>query len=147
MGTPKILMALKYTLVVSFLVISAYALYPFINGVGCDFRARVEDDAGSFYTTCKLGFVTTIAKGKASNEIIKYHGFYGKAGDTILFFAYDISWLENGVVQEKSLVSKMHNSRLYVSNVIVEDGYDWVIVGYPYSRIHKSKRIGVLGFW
>ncbi|WOX47327.1 hypothetical protein R2B70_14045 [Aeromonas sp. XH] len=140
-------MVLKYTSVISLIFIAAYALYPFINGVGCDFRSRVEDNAGSFYTTCKLGFVTTIARNKASNEVIKYHGIYGKTGNTILFLAYDISWLENGIDKEQSLVSKLHNSPLYVSKVIVEEGHDWVIVGFPYSRIHKTKRIGSLGFW
>lgn len=140
-------MALKYTSVISLVLIAAYALYPFINGVGCDFRSRVEDNAGSFYTTCKLGFVTTIAKSKESNEVIRYQGIYGKTGSTVLFFAYDITWLDTGSGQKQFPVSKLHDSPLYVSKVLVEDGYDWVIVGFPYSRIHKSKRVGALSFW
>lgn len=85
MGTPKILMVLKYIIVISFIGISTYALYPFINGMGCDYRSQVDDENGSFYSTCKLGFVTTIAKNKQSNEVIEYHGLYGKTGHTIIF--------------------------------------------------------------
>ncbi|HDI1214988.1 TPA: hypothetical protein PKO72_003771 [Aeromonas hydrophila] len=147
MGTPKILMVLKYIIVISFIGISTYALYPFINGMGCDYRSQVDDENGSFYSTCKLGFVTTIAKNKQSNEVIEYHGLYGKTGHTIIFFAYNTSVLEAGVVQDNLPVSKLHMSPVFISKIIVEEDYDWVILGFPFSRVHKAKRVGPLSFW
>lgn len=147
MGTPKILMVLKYTSVISFIFIAAYALYPFINGMGCDYRSQVEDENGSFYSTCKLGFVTTIAKNKKSNEVIEYHGIYGKTGDTAIFFAYDVALLENGIEQDKLPVNKFHFSPIYVSKILVEEDSDWVILGFPFSRVHRVKRVGPLSFW
>lgn len=147
MGTPKILMILKYISVISFIIIAAYASYPFINGMGCDYRSQVEDENGSFYSTCKLGFVTTIAKNKKSNEVIEYQGIYGKTGNTIIFFAYDTSVLESGIAQDNVPVSKLHMSSIFISKIIVEEDYDWVILGFPFSRVHKAKRVGPLSFW
>lgn len=38
-------------------------------------------------------------------------------------------------------------SPVFISKIIVEEDYDWVILGFPFSRVHKAKRVGPLSFW
>ncbi|MEG0007354.1 MAG: hypothetical protein RR721_08520 [Aeromonas sp.] len=147
MGILKTLMSLKYISVISFAFILLYALYPFINGAGCDYRSQGEDENGSIYSVCKLGVVTTIAKDKKSNKVIEYRGIYGKTGDTAIFFSYSTSLLEGGYVQESPPVNRLYFSPFFISKVISEEDCDWILLGFPFLRVHKVKRVGALSFW
>lgn len=147
MATRKISVVLKSIGLISFLFLFIYSALPFVNGIGCDFRSQVDDEDASLYTTCKFGWLTTIAKSKINDEVIQYQGIYGKSGDTAIFLAFDISQLEPGHIQDMPPVSSLAKSHLYISKMVVIDGHDWILLGYPFSRVHKAKRIGPLGFW
>ncbi|EGX6956762.1 hypothetical protein [Aeromonas hydrophila] len=132
---------------ISFILLVGYVLFPFINGVGCDFRAQFNDANISYYSTCKMGVATTIAKNNKTGEMIQYDGIYSKSGNTIRFFVFKIDELKEIRSIDKDTINSLAKCHLYVMQIIVDEEHDWVVLSYPFPWIHKAKRIGKLGFW
>ncbi|MGL6607840.1 hypothetical protein [Aeromonas hydrophila] len=138
---------MKFIVLISFFFITSYALYPFVNGMGCDFRSQVDADDSVLYSTCKLGWVTTVAKNKKTNEVLKYSGIYGKNGSSIFFFALEIEEINTKVDVDSHPVDFFHSESIYLAKVVPGDEHDWILLGYPFSRVHSMIQVGRSAFF
>ncbi|MFM4937394.1 MAG: hypothetical protein ACRC4I_15615 [Aeromonas veronii] len=128
------------------IVLSLYGLHPFINGSGCDFQSQAIGKTFDRYTTCRFGIITVIEKNKVTARNVAYQGIYGVTGRSSLVFVYDITYDDKD--QETVLDDFLFQSRyFYISNKIVVDTTDWVIVKAPFYKIYPSKRVGRLSWW
>lgn len=136
---------LKYIKIISLSVLMSYGLHPFVNGLGCDYHSQADTKKISFYTTCKLGIIETIAKNKTTGKIASFKGIYGKSGSTIFFITLKSDILSFGDSNIGD-AADLHDSKgIYISTVVKNnEGNDWILLQHPYYTIHKSNRIGRL---
>ncbi|MGL6434665.1 hypothetical protein [Aeromonas caviae] len=130
----------------SLITLSIYGLHPFINGSGCDFQSQSIGDQYERYATCRFGVISVIEKDKVNNKKVAFQGLYGVTGGRTLVFIYSFASNENSVhaVSDDYLIQSRY---FYISNNVVADKMDWVMVKSPVYQIYQSKRIGRLGWW
>ncbi|MCX0429222.1 hypothetical protein, partial [Aeromonas veronii] len=92
---------------ISLILPTIYSVTPFINGLGCDFQQQYERDDISFYSTCKFGYVKTVGYNKISEKVIKYEGFIGKHGDTVIFIATKVDRQDVTTGREREHIVKL----------------------------------------
>lgn len=130
------------------IILILYGLHPFINGSGCDFQSQTIDSERERYTTCRFGIINVVERDKTSDihDHVTYQGMYGVTGGRSLIFVYKISDPGDGA---KLLANNyfLQSRIIYISNNIVADTTDWVMVKAPFYQIYKNKRVGRLSWW
>ncbi len=143
----KRLISSKYIKWISFALLLLYSASPFINGLGCDYQQQYERGDFSFHSTCKFGYVKSIAHNEISGETLKHSGFIGRYGDTVILIANNIEHTPPKFNTHHDIFSAMNNDFLYIAKIINRDSYDWVIMTYPYYRIQKVHSHGKQSLW
>jgi hypothetical protein len=133
---------------ISLILPTIYSVTPFINGLGCDFQQQYERDDISFYSTCKFGYVKTVGYNKISEKVIKYEGFIGKHGDTVIFIATKVDRQDvTKNPRHSNVYSVLNDDALYIAKFIQKDKDGWIVMTYPYYLIQKVKIVGTQSFW
>ncbi|WP_421279032.1 hypothetical protein [Aeromonas veronii] len=134
-----------------------YIVYPFINGVGCNFTGAAEDSERVVYMTCFSGLMKKVYLSKKTNKIIIIDSIYGKIGNTVLLIPVDISsadgYLGGNKMASFDLVSfliEYVDMPLIMSFVIFErKGIvgDIVLWDSPVMKIYVLHRVGQLSMF
>lgn len=130
-------------------MIFLYAYWPFINGLGCDFKYEVKSGDRLYYSTCHTGWLSSVFRNLKSGQIIVLSGIYGKKGDDIFFIALNKQVLEPGHSNfDISLHKHLINLQLfYTGKQLITAEQDIVLMNSPFYQIYPVKRVGSLGWW
>lgn len=127
-----------------------YAMYPFANGLGCDFTADVEDSQRAVHVECFAGHMTNVYHSKATNRTFITNSIYGKRGNTVFMIPFDVNYIDSSSVSSHNLLltdhinaEKIMSFKLFESDV---DDDDIILWDSPVMKIYKIKRIGRLSF-
>jgi hypothetical protein len=139
---------LKYIAWTSLFMFIIYTLYPFINGMGCDFTSETVVKKTTLYSTCKFGMVRTFAINNINNATIIHTGLFGISGDTVFFISLDANDITyNSIAPPPSHLSIIRkNKTLFIGKIITSENYDLIILLSPFPYLHKIKRVGQLSY-
>ncbi|MFT2798882.1 hypothetical protein [Serratia sp. N21D137] len=76
---------IKPSIVVLIFILFMYVLYPFINGLGCNFKFISESPSISLKGVCHLGRFTLVQKEKETGALIKQVFIFASRGDYMYF--------------------------------------------------------------
>lgn len=140
---------LKYIKVTSIVMFSLYALTPFINGLGCDFKTEARYDQITYLNSCKFGQVKSLGWNKKTGEKIYYSGILAKKNNDIIFFVLESKELSKPtLLNEKDMVNiSITDASIFSAKQIHAKEYDLVMVRNPSFFIYKANTVGKLGFW
>lgn len=128
--------------------LGGYAIYPFINGVGCDFYAETEDEFRTLNMTCFAGVLTSVYYKKQTGDVIVTKSLWGRKGNSIYLINYR-SQMEQGQSELKlKLLPSFIRPDFFSSQKIFQatDGRDVVLSDSPVMRAYKVDRIGILSW-
>lgn len=149
MVTMKPWMKLKFILLISLGGLSIYAYFPFVNGLGCDFRYEVTSGDRRYYSTCHMGWLQSIFRNLKTGQDAVYSGFYGRKGDDVFFIAINKRIIDStNIHQNESIYRHLFDEKnLYTGKQFVHDGQDFILINSPFYHINSVKRVGTLGWW
>lgn len=139
--------ALKFIKYSSLLILSVYAIHPFVNGMGCDFQLQASDDATDRYMTCNHGMIKVVEKNKSSSHYLAYSGIYGRSGDNVIMFVYRVTDINKPPLDSFQPGYLLKNRTIHIAKHIPTAERDWVLAKAPVYQIYAAKRIGQLGWW
>lgn len=141
--------SLKYIKWISIVLISAYALLPLINGLGCNGTYDSKNHDIEFISTCRMGIVKTFVWNKISGQMKMYTSVLAKKGDSVICF----------VINSKELAKPVNGFTRDNFNVLRDAPIIWsaklehtrennfALVGAPSYIIYETDISGRLGFW
>ncbi|WP_240533694.1 hypothetical protein [Aeromonas veronii] len=125
-----------------------YTLFPFINGLGCNYNSHAIDGDRTYIGSCRLGIAETITWNKVSGEKIRFKGVLARKGANLFLFVFFKEQISNALHVEKNNINdRFSDPFLFAAKVIPIEEYHMVIVKNPSYRIYKTQIIGQLGFW
>lgn len=126
-----------------------YVTYPFVNGLGCDFTADVEDEQRAVHAECFAGNIIQIYREKTTGKTFTTHSIYGRRGDTIFMILLDVEYLDLvSSTQPSQLYDYIHMPRVMSFKLFESavDDDDIVLWDSPIMKIYKIKRVGRLSW-
>lgn len=141
-------MTLKYIKIISVIALSFYALLPFINGLGCNYKSETVNENIIYLTSCKLGIVESIAWNKRNGEKKIFKGFLAKKDSSIIFFVTHSQELEKPIYEfNHGLNIRFSDATIWSAKLIHTKEHDIVLVGNPSYQIYITNISGKLAFW
>ena len=129
----------------------AYASYPFLNGLGCDFSADVfEDEYREVHISCFAGAMTEVYRTKATNRMYVTHSVYGKKGDSVLLLPLWVEYINSD--SDDVALDGYWSDYVHTPNFMsfkAFEGEDSFIFLWdtPVMEIYKAKKVGRLSFF
>lgn len=116
--------------------------------MGCNFQSETLTKETNFYSTCKLGLLTTFAINNVDHSTTINTGLFGLTGDTVFFVSINVTEVTYSRLKSSpSNLSIMRlNNNIIIGRVITTNDHDLVILIRPFSDIHTAKRVGRLSF-
>lgn len=139
---------LKYIVLSSLIGMSAYALTPFINAFGCNYKSQTSDNNLLYISTCKLGIVETIAWNKLTGEKKIFKGVLAKKNDNMFIFVFSSTLISKSKYDfYEGLNIRFSDPIIFSGKQIHTSKNDWVLVRNPSFQVYKVTTSGSLGFW
>lgn len=140
--------SLKYIAIISFIYINIYVLLPFLNGFGCDFKSEAKYESVTYLSTCRMGYIESIAWNKNTGEKKLYRGVLAKKNDDILFFVIQSKELSKPIDNfNDGLNARLSDTPIFSAKHIHKKDFDLVLVRNPSFFIYKTNLVGKLGLW
>ncbi|WP_144345483.1 hypothetical protein [Shewanella xiamenensis] len=135
--------------IISFLLLSIYALLPFINGLGCNGTYKSRNHEIEYLSSCRMGIVKTYVWNQKNGQKKIYTSLLAKKGSNLIFF----------VINSQELDKPASDFALYNISVLRDAPFIWsgiiehrktndiTLVGAPSYLIYETDISGKLGFW
>lgn len=149
MGIMEHWMKLKYTAIISIVILSVYTYLPFFNGLGCDFKIEVNNSERFHYSSCHLGVMKSIFKNPETGKMLTYTGLFGKRGDDVFFIVFDKNVLQDGSISTSKVQhSNLIEGKIFFTGKQIQGGaFDYILMSSPFYQIYTVKRVGRLSIW
>ncbi|HHA1672025.1 TPA: hypothetical protein ACOEF8_004062 [Enterobacter roggenkampii] len=124
---------------------SVILVFPFLNGIGCNFKIKILNSPfGDFYGVCEGGVINGVVKDSVSDKLIKIKARYGIVGARFYIYVYNEAM--GGVIAANSNAELQTRNRKFNSGRFVKtDGGVYIYYSLPEPVIYRVFLQGKLG--
>lgn len=128
--------------------LTLYAMLPFINSLGCDYKSEAINDEVNYLTTCKMGLIKTVATNKVTGEKIIYEGLSAKKGNDMIFIAFNSSQVNTIKANnnDENIISLV-DTKILSAKLIHTEHNDLIMIRSPSYYIYEVNITGKISFW